>query len=162
MQNKFAEASPRTFNPMFAPELSDEARKAAKAAFDAMSTWRADIVKSSEKNGEQVYRQDGCGCPGDGMAGANRRCHPCANTEHRQNADPNDGSHHGCLGGADEITVLLVDDAVEAQVLAELQPGWQLAKRRCFPNSDDEPRAVLDTIGGAVAERLGRRDGVLG
>jgi hypothetical protein len=57
MQNKFAEASPRTFNPMLAPELSDETRKAVKAAFDAMSTWRVEIVNSSEKSGEQVVEK---------------------------------------------------------------------------------------------------------
>src|SRR5262245_61675367 len=32
--------APRNFNPMWAPGLSDEARKAVNAAFDAMSTWR--------------------------------------------------------------------------------------------------------------------------
>jgi len=40
MQNKYAEVTPRNFNPMWAPALSDEARKAVNAAFDAMSTWR--------------------------------------------------------------------------------------------------------------------------
>ena len=43
----------RTFDPT-APGLSDEARKALKAAFDAMSTWRAEIAKGSEKNLERV------------------------------------------------------------------------------------------------------------
>ena len=37
MQNKFAEVSPRNFSPTWAPgRLSDEARKAVNAAFDAM------------------------------------------------------------------------------------------------------------------------------
>jgi len=76
--------------------------------------------------------------------------------------EPTDGR----LGGADKITEpddwLPGDDTVEAQVLAELQPGRQLAERGRFPNGGDEPHAVLDTGGGAVAEGLGRRDGVLG
>jgi hypothetical protein len=38
MPNKFAEVTPRTFSPSLAPGLSDEARRAANAAFDAMST----------------------------------------------------------------------------------------------------------------------------
>jgi gas vesicle protein len=48
-----SEMTPRDFNPM-APELSDEARKAVKAAFDAMSTWQKEIVGNSEKNLERV------------------------------------------------------------------------------------------------------------
>ena len=40
MQNKYAEVTPRNFNPMWAPGLSEDARKAVNAAFDAMSTWR--------------------------------------------------------------------------------------------------------------------------
>jgi hypothetical protein len=35
-------------------ELSDEARKAMKAAFDAMSNWQTDIVNSNEKNLDRV------------------------------------------------------------------------------------------------------------
>ena len=54
MQNKFAEQPPRNFNPMSAPELSDEARKAVNAAFDAMSAWRMEIANNSEKNSEKV------------------------------------------------------------------------------------------------------------
>ena len=38
--SKFEEVTPCNFNPMWAPKLSDEARKAVNAAFDAMSTWR--------------------------------------------------------------------------------------------------------------------------
>jgi len=41
-------AALRNFNPMSARELSDETRNAAKEAFDAMSTWRTQIVQNSE------------------------------------------------------------------------------------------------------------------
>jgi hypothetical protein len=44
----------RNFNSMSVPGLSDEARQAVNAAFDAMSAWRIDTAKSNEKNGEQV------------------------------------------------------------------------------------------------------------
>jgi len=54
MPTKLAEVSARNFNPMLAPGLSDEARKAVKSAFDAMSTWRAEIVNDNEKNLERV------------------------------------------------------------------------------------------------------------
>jgi len=57
MQNKFAEVKPRNFNPMSTPVLSDEARKAVNAAFDAMSTWRMEAAKNSEKNSEQVIEK---------------------------------------------------------------------------------------------------------
>ena len=48
-----SEVTPRNFNPM-ASELSDEARKAVKAAFDAMSTWQKEVVDNNEKNLERV------------------------------------------------------------------------------------------------------------
>jgi hypothetical protein len=54
MPSKLAETTSRNFNPMSAPGLSDEARKAVKAAFDAMSTWRTEIVSDNEKNLERV------------------------------------------------------------------------------------------------------------
>jgi hypothetical protein len=57
MENKYAEVTPRNFNPMWAPRLSDEARKAVNAAFDAMSTWRIETAKNSEKNSEQVIEK---------------------------------------------------------------------------------------------------------
>jgi hypothetical protein len=49
MQNKYAEVTPAIFNPMWAPGLSDEVRKAVNAAFDAMSTWRIETAKNSEQ-----------------------------------------------------------------------------------------------------------------
>src|SRR5262249_26137961 len=98
------------------------------------------------------------------MAPANRRCHSRTNAEHNQNADPNDGSHDGRGGGADQITEpgdrLSVGDTVEAKVLAWRRPGRHLAKRKRI--GGDKPHAVLDTSGGAMAESLGRRDVVLG
>ena len=53
MPNKFAEATQRNFDRTSTPKLSDDARKAVNAAFEAMSTWRNEIV-NSEKNSEQV------------------------------------------------------------------------------------------------------------
>jgi gas vesicle protein len=54
MSSKLPEVTSRNFNPMLAPGLSDEARKAVKAAFEAMSTWRTEIVNDNEKNAERV------------------------------------------------------------------------------------------------------------
>ena len=54
MPSKLAEATSHNFDPMSAPGLSDEARKAVKVAFDAMSTWRTEIVNDNEKNLERV------------------------------------------------------------------------------------------------------------
>jgi hypothetical protein len=48
MPSKFADAMPRNFSPKLTPELSDEARKAVNAAFEAMSTWRTETVDSFE------------------------------------------------------------------------------------------------------------------
>jgi hypothetical protein len=57
MLNKSSEPTPRSFDPMSAIGLSDEARKAVHAAFDAMSTWRMETAQNSEKNSEQVIEQ---------------------------------------------------------------------------------------------------------
>ena len=46
----------RNFDRMSTPKLSDDARKAVNAAFEAMSTWRNEIV-NSEKNSEQVIEK---------------------------------------------------------------------------------------------------------
>jgi len=55
MLNKFAEATQRNFDEMSTPKLSDDARKAVNAAFEAMSTWREQIV--NEKSSEQVIEK---------------------------------------------------------------------------------------------------------
>jgi hypothetical protein len=57
MPNKYAEVTPRNFNPTWAPRLSDEARKAANEAFDAMSAWRIETAKNNEKNSEHVIEK---------------------------------------------------------------------------------------------------------
>ena len=57
MQNRYAEVTPRNFNLMSAPGLSDEARKVVNAAFDAMSTWRIETANNNEKNSEQVIEK---------------------------------------------------------------------------------------------------------
>jgi len=54
MPSKFVDVTFRNFNSTSAPGLSDEARRAVNAAFDAMSAWRTETVNSSEKNFEQV------------------------------------------------------------------------------------------------------------
>jgi hypothetical protein len=50
-------AKPRNFNSMSVRGLSDEARQAVNAAFDAMSAWRIETAKSNEKNSEQVIEK---------------------------------------------------------------------------------------------------------
>jgi len=56
MSKKFAEVTQRNFDQMSTPKLSDDARKAVNVAFEAMSTWRNEIV-NSEKNSEQVIEK---------------------------------------------------------------------------------------------------------
>jgi hypothetical protein len=51
------ENSAKSHNAMSVAGLSDEARQAVNAAFDAMSTWRIDIANSNEKNSEQVIEK---------------------------------------------------------------------------------------------------------
>ena len=57
MENKYAEVTPRNFNPTWAPRLSDDARKAVNDAFDAMSAWRIEAAKNNEKNSEHIIEK---------------------------------------------------------------------------------------------------------
>jgi len=57
MQSKFAGVNPRNFNSISVPGLSDDARKAVNAAFDAMSAWRIETANNNEKNSEQVIEK---------------------------------------------------------------------------------------------------------
>jgi hypothetical protein len=55
MQDKSAKS--RNFNPMSVPGLSDEARQAVNATFDAMSAWRVETLKNNEKNSDEVIEK---------------------------------------------------------------------------------------------------------
>jgi hypothetical protein len=57
MAKQFTDKSTRKLDPMSIPGLSNEARDAVNAAFDAMSTWRTETVNNSEKNLEQVIEK---------------------------------------------------------------------------------------------------------
>jgi|GEM_PF-584379 len=57
MAKQFTDKSTRNFDPMSIPGLSNEARDAVNAAFDAMSTWRTETVNNSEKNLEHVIEK---------------------------------------------------------------------------------------------------------
>src|SRR6516164_3909328 len=54
------------------------------------------------------------------MAAANRRCHPYASARCHQNADPDDGSADGRVGGTDQITELVIGNTIEAAVHLQL------------------------------------------
>ncbi len=54
---QFTDKSHRNFDPMAVPGLSNEARNAVNAAFDAMSTWRMETANNNEKNLEQVIEK---------------------------------------------------------------------------------------------------------
>jgi hypothetical protein len=71
----------RSFDPASLAGLSDEARSAVNAAFDAMATWRAEIVSLGEQGLEQVRR---AGAP---MAGPDRRGDLRANASRLQTID---------------------------------------------------------------------------
>jgi hypothetical protein len=57
MAKHSTDKSTRKFDPMTVPGLSNEARDAVNAAFDAMSTWRTETLNNSEKNLEQVIEK---------------------------------------------------------------------------------------------------------
>jgi hypothetical protein len=57
MAKQSTDKSTRKFDPMTVPGLSEEARDAVNAAFEAMSTWRTETANTSEKNLEQVIEK---------------------------------------------------------------------------------------------------------
>jgi hypothetical protein len=57
MTSTSAAESSRTFDPASLAGLSDEARGAVNAAFDAMATWRSQTVNISERGLEQVFER---------------------------------------------------------------------------------------------------------
>jgi hypothetical protein len=57
MPSKFVEVTPRSFNPLGVPGLSNEARDAVNAAFKAMSAWRSETADVSEKNSKQLIEK---------------------------------------------------------------------------------------------------------
>jgi hypothetical protein len=57
MPADFLEVQARDFNPTLIAGLSSEAREAVNAALTAMSTWRNELVDTSEKNGKRVIEK---------------------------------------------------------------------------------------------------------
>ena len=51
------EVEPRNFKPMAVPGLKKEAWDAVNAALKAMSSWRKDIIDTSEYNGKRVIEK---------------------------------------------------------------------------------------------------------
>ena len=96
------------------------------------------------------------------IAAANRRCHPCANARCHQNADPNDGSNDGRLGGTDQITEFVIGDTIEAAVHLQLWPGGRLAQRRRSANGSIQPIRDVYANGATVAKDMGGGDEHLG
>ena len=57
MPDRFSDPTPRSFNPMSVPGLSNDARNAMKAVFDAMSAWRNETADANEKHSKQVIEK---------------------------------------------------------------------------------------------------------
>ena len=57
MPKSFLEAQARNFDPIAVPGLTNEAREAVNAALKSLSTWRNDLVETSEKNGKRVLEK---------------------------------------------------------------------------------------------------------
>ena len=57
MPSGFLEVTPRNFNPMSVPGLTQEAGDGVNAALKAMSTWRNEIADTNEKNGKRVIEK---------------------------------------------------------------------------------------------------------
>src|SRR5215467_5076995 len=147
--------SPRTFDPALATGLPDEARKAVKIAFDAMSTWRTQIV-NNEKNIEAVIDKVAAGAKALGwpeeIVDATRAQMETMNEMQLQLMDQR------CLGAANQIAEPVVGDAIEAEVLVSLHPDGQLAGGGHLAN---ESIRALHAGRATVAKGMDERDGAL-
>ena len=115
---------------MLAQNLSEEARKAVNAAFDAISTWRTETLSNSEKKQRAGHRRNWL------------RLHGRWDGRRKSLLPPVSSS---CVGGADQITG--PDDCFVSNVgEAQLWGRRQLAKRRRFAKDSDEPLAALHAI----------------
>ena len=57
MPSGFLEVTPRNFNPMSVPAVSQEARDGVNAALKAMSAWRNEIAETNGKSGKLVIEK---------------------------------------------------------------------------------------------------------
>jgi hypothetical protein len=165
MVSKFSEVTPRNF-PMSVTGLSDEAREAVNAAFDAMSTWRLRPPRPARKTASKSSRR-WLRLPKRWDGGSKSSMPPAHNCRVSQKCrsktmDQIIDAWEEQIKSPNPMIRSPVGDAVEAKVPAQFQPGWRLAKRRRFPKGGDEPAALLGPICRAVAESVGRRGGVLG
>ena len=150
---------------MSAPGLSNEARQAVNAAFDAMSNWRIETPKNNEKNIEQVIEKmaaaaQALGWPAEIVEATRSQMQSITRMQiqamdHMMDAWEEQIKASNQMGGSPSAILSKLKSSA-------VRPSRQLAEDRHFPNRGDEPFAVLDAIRGAVAESLGRRDGVLG
>jgi hypothetical protein len=119
MPSKFVDVTSRHFNPTSAPGLSDEARRAVNAAFDAMSAWRTETVSDGEKSFEQVV---------DKMAAAAR-----AMGWPNQIVDATPGQ----MQATTKMQVEMMDhlmDAWEEEIKSPSQSSAMLSKLKSMPN----------------------------
>ena len=146
------------FDSMSVPGLSSRAQNAVNAALEAMSSWRSESAESSEKNMKRVIGKMAAAAAELGWPEQIVDTARTAAAEPHRNADQDDGSDGGGVGGAGQIDEfrLAVGHAEQAEVHIQLA-RW-LAGRRCLPDGGDEPITVLDDVCRTVAKSLDRYD----
>jgi hypothetical protein len=166
MQNKYTEVTPRNFNPMSAPRLSDDARKAVNAAFDAMSSWRIETANNNEKNSEQVIEKLAAAARALGwpeqIVDATRAQMQSITKMQIQTMDHMMDAWEEQIKSPNLMTGSPSAMLSKLKSLPNVSPAGSWPNVGAFPNGGGEPLAVLDAIRGAVAESVYRRDGVLG
>jgi hypothetical protein len=142
---------PRNFDS--ASGLSDEARQAANAAFDAMSNWRTETTNASERNIEQVIEKTAAAARALGWP--------------EQIVDATREQFQNIIKMQTQMMDQIMD-AWEEQIKSPNPSSAMLSKpnslqnfSRCYPDGGDEPYAVLYAGRAAVAEILGGGYGVL-
>jgi len=166
MQSKFVEMTPRSFNPVSVPGLSNDAREAVNAALKAMSTWRNETDNTSEKNSKQVIDKMAAaaaalGWPEQVVDAARAQMQTITEMQIKT-------MDHMMDAWEEQLKLPNPMTASPSAMLSKLKSLPDFGRAGSWPSSEAfqkaaiNPLQFLDGIRRTVAEIMGRHDGVLG
>ena len=166
MPSGFLEVTPRNFNAMSVPGLTQEAGDGVNAALKAMSTWRNEIADTNEKNGKRVIEKMAAaaaavGWPEQVVDAARTQLQSIAEIQIKTMDQPMDAWE-------EQIKLPNPMTASPSAMLSKLKSLPGLASAGSGPSAEDfqkaatNPFTTLDATCGTVAANMGRYHGSLG
>jgi hypothetical protein len=159
-----SQVPPRKFDLMTASGLSDEARQAANAAFDAMSDWRTEAAESNERHLTKVIDKMAAaaralGWPEEIVDATRTQMQNVAKMQ-TQMMDRTMDAWEEQIKAPNPMTGGPSAMLSRLNSLSSFGPAAQ--QSMAGSSSDDESVQVLGKCRGAVAKSLGRRHVLLG